>query len=94
MLLGVDQNGVVHLLHLLFSVPVDVGATSRSLFAFEGEFTYLILPLVTDIPPKKSLHKENFGTKDLLKRFKMCSSPIRAVRSYSLVCSKIYFEIA
>ena len=38
-LMGFDQDRTVHLLHLLFSIPVDLKLRTRHLFACQGELT-------------------------------------------------------
>ena len=40
----------MHLLHSLFSVPVDVHSTTRRLFACRGELPGAGLPLVLELP--------------------------------------------
>ena len=50
-LVGVDEDGRVHLMHLLFSVRVNVYSTECCLFACVGELPTEGLPQVTDILP-------------------------------------------
>ena len=49
-LLGVDWEGTVHLMHLLFSIPVDLYSTSRRLFACIGKLPDEYLPAMDNIP--------------------------------------------
>ena len=49
-LVGVDPNIMVHLLHSLLSVPVDLYSTILRLFACWGELSAKGLPPVVDIP--------------------------------------------
>ena len=48
--LDVNQDIAVHLLHLLFSVPVGVYYMQRRIFAFKGELIDPGTPLVLEIP--------------------------------------------
>ena len=48
-LVGVESDGMVHLLHSLFSVQVELYLTSRWLFACQGELPAKGLPLVVKI---------------------------------------------
>ena len=48
-LIGVDQDRTVHILHLLFSAPVDLYSTIRRIFACQGELPSEGLPPVVDI---------------------------------------------
>ena len=50
-LVGAEKDGRVHLIHLLFSVCVDVYLAECCLFACLGELTAEGLPPVMDIPP-------------------------------------------
>ena len=45
-LLGVDQDGKVHLMHMLFSVLVGLYSSDRRLFACCGDMPLKYLPLV------------------------------------------------
>ena len=48
-LIGVDWDGMVHVLHSLFSVPVGRYYTERKLLAFSGELPTEGIPSVTDL---------------------------------------------
>ena len=50
-LVGVDNNGRVHLMHLLLSVCVNVYSTECRIFACMGELPAKGLPQVTDLLP-------------------------------------------
>ena len=50
-LVGVDEDGRVHLMHSLFSVHIDVYSTECSLFACLGKFPAEGPPQVTEILP-------------------------------------------
>ena len=49
-LLATNWGGAMHLLHSLFSVPVNVYTTTRRLFAFLGELPEEGIPTVVDVP--------------------------------------------
>ena len=50
-LVGVDEDGLVHLMHSLFSVCVNVYSTECHLFACIGELPAEGLPQVTRLLP-------------------------------------------
>ena len=50
-LVGVDEDGRVHLMHLLFSVRINVYSTECHIFACLGELPSEGLPQVTEILP-------------------------------------------
>ena len=54
MVVGVDPDERVYLMHSLFSVQVDVYFTQRRLFACLGNLPAEGLPLVVDIPDEAS----------------------------------------
>ena len=49
-LLGFDRDGTVHLLHLLFSFPVELYSLARRLFACKGDLPDKHLPLMMELP--------------------------------------------
>ena len=49
-ILGVDPDRMVHLLHSLLSVRVELYSTSRRIFACQSELLSKVLPLVLYIP--------------------------------------------
>ena len=49
-LIGVDLDGMVHLLHPLLSVLVDLVLTSQRLFVCQGELPSKVLPPVVEVP--------------------------------------------
>ena len=49
-LLQVDPDGLVHVLHSMFSVPVDLYSSARRLFAYWGELPLEGLPPVGEFP--------------------------------------------
>ena len=48
-LLGVYQDGMLHLLHSLFSIPVDLYSSTRHIFACRGEQPNEVLPLMLEL---------------------------------------------
>ena len=48
-LLGVDQDGTVHLFHWLLSVLVGLNFTDGRLFDWRGELPEEVLPLVAEL---------------------------------------------
>ena len=51
-----------------------------------GSYTVLLISMTAE-------HDHRCHQKDIFCLFMTCYSPRRAVRSHSLVCSKIYFDI-
>ena len=49
-LLQVEPDGMVHVLHSMLSVPVDIYSTARRLFACRGELPLEGLPPVVELP--------------------------------------------
>ena len=49
-ILGVNRDGVSHILHLLFSIPVGPYHPNRRLFGRRGEIPPEGLPAITKIP--------------------------------------------